>query len=162
MLFRSVRLATPLQFVGRSPQGAGGAKQEPTGQDEIAKAWIEEAEAMAGPDPRAAGLIRDLRATGYKGRIGGPRVSFSRLPAGGAHRYSEAFAASRPAVVYVEGDGDTDLVLTVISPDGAVACADRAPGDVKLCAWRPSGAGAYRVEVANRGSVDNRYAFSTN
>lgn len=157
-----VRLSTPLQFVGRSPDGVGGARPEPTGEDEIAKAWLDEAEAMAGGDPRVAGLVKELRATGYKGRIGGPKVSFSRLPAGAAHRYSEAFAGNRPAVVYVEGDGDTDLILTVTSPDGAVACADRAPGDVKLCAWRPAGGGAYRVEVSNRGRVDNRYAFSTN
>jgi hypothetical protein len=156
-----IRLSAGVQEVERMREGSAAADRLLDG-DSLATAWLAEAEALGGADPRLSALIEDIRTTAYKGRIGGPRVSFSSLPAGQTHRYGEPFDSGFPAVVYVEGDGDTDLALTVRGPDGATACTDRAPGDMKLCAWRPAKSGRYEVEVSNRGKVDNRYAFSTN
>lgn len=153
-----IRRLTPINEVSRTPAGAAdtAAPADPSAD------WLERAEALGGEDPRLAAFVREVRATAFKGRSGGPQVSRARLAAGGSHRYGEPFELGRPAVVYIEGDGDTDLDLVVRGPGGASACAQIGPGDVKLCAWSPTAGGRYAVEVTNRGRVANAYAFATN
>ncbi|TKD51862.1 hypothetical protein [Sphingomonas baiyangensis] len=125
--------------------------------DDRSAGWIAAAEAMAGDDPRIATLAADIRAEGRKGRIDGPRVSQARLAAGERRRFTERFRAGRPAVVYVEGDGDTDLGLRV-----GAACRNLDPGDIKICSWTPSRAESVTVEIANLGRVDNRVILGMN
>lgn len=149
-----LRRETPMQFVRRD-----GADAETA---DVSEAWLEEALALGQADPRLVSFVEDVRAIAFKGRQGGPKVSTGRLGAGLSHRFGERFVQGRPAVVYVEGDGDTDLSLQVRGPSGAVACADASPGDVKMCSWTASEAGGYAVEVLNRGRVENRYALATN
>lgn len=149
-----LRRDTPLQFVRREQGDA-----EPA---DITARWLEEASAMAGEDPRLASFLEDVRAMAFKGRQGGPRVSTGRVPAGLSHRFAERFEPGRPAVVYLEGDGDTDLTLQVRAPGGGIACQDASPGDVKMCSWTAREGGGYAVEVLNRGRVENRYALATN
>ncbi len=151
-----LRRETPLQFVAR--EGA----DSPDNAWDASDAWLDEAMALGGSDPRLASFVEDVRAITFKGRQGGPKVSTARLGAGLSHRFGESFEAGRPAVVFLEGDGDTDLSLSVKGPNGQTACSDSSPGDVKLCAWTPERRGGYAVEVLNRGRVANRYALATN
>lgn len=127
-----------------------------------ASGWLDAAERLSGGDPRLTALIADLRATGSKGRLGGPRVSMARVGGGLVNRYREPFRPTTPAVVYVEGDGDTDLTLTVRAPGGAVVCREDGRGDLKMCVWTPTGAGQHLIEVSNAGAVDNAYSLATN
>jgi hypothetical protein len=152
-----LRKQTPTRDAARSPEG-GEALTAPDAADQ----WLDEAESMGGDDPRLAALVKEVRATSFKGRAGGPQVSKARVGPGATHRYGERFEIGRPAVVYVEGDGDTELGLRVTGPTGDTACVDAGPGDVKLCAWTALRTGRYAVEVLNRGRVDNAYAFATN
>lgn len=124
--------------------------------------WLDAAERLSGGDPRLAGLIADVRATGTKGRLGGPRVSLARVGGGSVDRYREPFRPTAPAVVYVEGDGDTDLTLTVRAPGGTVVCREEGRGDLKMCVWTPTGVGQHLIEVSNAGAVDNAYSLATN
>jgi hypothetical protein len=119
--------------------------------------WIARAEAMGGDDPRVASVAADLRAELRKGRTAGPRVVQALIGGGRLHSFTETFHAGRPAVVYIEGDGDTNLTLKVGS-----ACRDQRPGDVKICAWTPTRSEVVRVEIANVGRVDNRVILGTN
>lgn len=119
--------------------------------------WIERAEALGGDDPRIAGLVADLRAEGSKGRADGPRVSQAVLAGGERRAFAETFRAGRPAVVYIEGDGDTDLMLKV-----GRTCRDIGPGDVKICAWTPARSERVTVEIGNPGRVENRVILGTN
>jgi hypothetical protein len=153
-----MRRLTPVRPVARTPEGGRG---ESAPRDE-AEAWLAEAMDLSGDDPRIASLAREVRGLGFKGRNGGPQLSRARLGPGAAHRYGELFQIGRPAVVYVEGDGDTDLTLVVRDPAGAPACIQGGPGDVKLCAWTAARGGAYAVEVRNPGRVENAYALATN
>lgn len=153
-----IRKLTPVQEVARSPDGAAAA---PKAQDQV-EAWLAEAEDLGGDDPRVMSLVREVRGLAFKGRNGGPQLSKARLAPGAAHRYGEQFQIGRPAVVYVEGDGDTDLALVVRDPAGAPACIQGGPGDVKLCAWTAGRGGPYAVEVRNLGPVENAYALATN
>jgi hypothetical protein len=147
-----------VQDIVRAPDGAAAAAPA----EDLSEAWLDQAESMGGDDPRLAALVKDVREIRFKGRSGGPQVSKARVGPGATHRYGERFEIGRPAVVYVEGDGDTDLMLRVLGPTGDTACAENGPGDVKLCAWTALRSGSYAVEVLNRGRVVNAYAFATN
>lgn len=149
-----LRREAALQYVRREVGDA-----EPA---DLSAGWLDEAAALGAADPRLLSYVEDVRAIAFKGRQGGPRVSTGRIGAGLSHRFAERFEPGRPAVVYVEGDGDTDLTLQVRAPGGGVACADSSPGDVKMCSWTAREGGGYAVEVLNRGRVENRYALATN
>ncbi len=153
-----LRKQTPVREVSRAPQQGESAAVA----DDPAEAWLDEAERLGGDDPRLAALVKEVRGIRFKGRAGGPQVSQARVGPGVTHRYGERFEIGRPAVIYVEGDGDTDLMLRVLGPGGDTACAEVGPGDVKLCAWTAGRSGSYAVEVLNRGRVENAYAFATN
>lgn len=153
-----IRKLTPTQDSARAPEGGNVAADA---RDEV-ESWLAEAETLGGDDPRISGLVREVRAMSFKGRSGGPQVSKARLGPGGIHQYGETFQIGHPAVVYVEGDGDTDLTLVVRDPFGGPACVQGGPGDVKMCAWTVSRGGRYAVEVRNPGQVDNAYALATN
>jgi hypothetical protein len=154
-----LRKQVPTSEIARAPDGAAPA---PAATPDEVSAWLDQAESLGGDDPRLAALVKEVRETSFKGRAGGPQVSKARVGPGASHHYGESFEIGRPAVVYVEGDGDTDLLLRVVGPGGDTACAENGPGDVKLCAWTALRSGRYAVEVLNRGRVDNAYAFATN
>ena len=150
-----MRLSAPF-----SPVERGIAPETPV--SDPATEWLEAAERLSGGDPRLVALISDLRATGTKGRLGGPKVSMARVGSGSVDRYREPFRPTAPAVVYVEGDGDTDLTLTVRAPGGAVVCREDDRGDLKMCVWTPTSAGPHMIEVSNAGAVVNAYSLATN
>lgn len=131
------------------------------GDDDRVGDWLSAAERLGAADPRVAGLAADVRAELRKGRAAGPRVSTNLIRAGEQRRFSELFRAGVPAVVYVEGDGDSDLTLVVGGSRG-IACNDASAGDVKLCAWTPQVSEPVSVEVANVGPVQNRFILGTN
>jgi hypothetical protein len=144
-----------------APLAAQGADLGPEAWNGSLRRWLDEAEVMADGDEGALAFIASVRALEFKGRAGGPLVSLSRLSGGQTQRFSERFTPGRPAVVYVEGDGDAPLAVTVTAGDVSV-CQSNGPGDVKLCTWTARSPGDYRVEVRNLGTVANRYAYGTN
>lgn len=150
-----LRQATDRVMVERGGSGASEA-------DDPVERWLSAAEALAGGDPRVAALVAEIRATGFKGRSGGPRVSLGRVRGGTSNRYVEPFDPARTAVVYLEGDGDTDLRLIVREADGRVVCTEDDPGDIKMCVWTPGRSGGHTVEISNGGVVDNAYSLATN
>lgn len=162
-----LRLSTSVPFrpsqVEGSPDGddadhdSGAAQTWP----ETAIAWLNDAEALADGDPQVLAFIQSIRAMDFKGRQTGPLVSLARLPGGQTHVFRERFTPGRPAVVYVEGDGDAPLAVTVRTGKGMI-CQAAGPGDVKLCTWTAREPGDYRVEVRNLGAAANRYAYGTN
>ena len=84
-------------------------------------------------------------------------MSQTLLRGGERRSFSETFRAGRPAVVYIEGDGDTNLTLKV-----GAACHDVRPGDVKICSWTPVKSEKVTVEIGNAGRVQNRVILGTN
>lgn len=160
-----LRLSQPIQTRGTPSlpdvrEGAGPAQAVEAWPD-TATSWLDEAERLSEGDPGLLANIASIRALEPKGRAGGPVVSLARLGGGQSHRFQERFAPGRPAVVYVEGDGDASLGVTVTAR-GQVVCQNLAPGDVKLCTWTAAAPGDYRVEVRNLGAATNRYAYGTN
>ncbi len=119
--------------------------------------WLAKAESMGSDDPRVASVVADLKAQGFKGRSAGPRVSQELLRGGERRSFNETFKAGRPAVVYIEGDGDTNLTLRV-----GAACHDIRPGDIKICSWMPTRSEQVTVEIGNSGRVQNRVILGIN
>lgn len=166
-----LRLSTPppfrLRAIDGSPAGddadddSAPAERGSWTWPETALAWLNEAETLADGDPQVLAFIQSIRALDHKGRQAGPLVSLARLPGGQTHVFREQFTPGRPAVVYVEGDGDAPLAVTVRSGKGLI-CQSSGPGDVKLCTWTAREPGDYRVEVRNLGAAANRYAYGTN
>lgn len=163
-----LRLSTPAPVRTAQPEPAEPALRDGEGDStdegawpQVAEVWLNEAEVLAEGDAQILAFITSIRAMEYKGRTGGPLMSLARLPAGQAHVFRERFAPGRPAVVYVEGDGDAPLAVTVKAGKGLV-CQAAGPGDVKLCAWTAREPGDYQVEVRNLGAAANRYAYGTN
>lgn len=161
-----LRLTQPVQARGESPSPADGRQDHGSAGaveawPDTATSWLDEAERLAEDDPGLLAYVASIRAMEPKGRAGGPVVSLARLGGGRTHRFQERFAPGRPAVVYVEGDGDASLGVTVTAR-GQVVCQNLAPGDVKLCTWTAAAPGDYRVEVRNLGAATNRYAYGTN
>lgn len=137
-------------------RASAGARPDTAAADRV-RDWLASAEALGGDDPRVASVVADLRAQGAKGRSAGPRVSHELLRGGERRSFTETFRAGRPAVVYIEGDGDTNLTLKV-----GAACLDRRPGDVKICSWMPRTSERVTVEIGNAGRVQNRVILGIN
>ncbi len=138
-----LRAAAPVTLADGTPDKAGE--------------WIARAETIGGDDPRIAALAADIRAEARKGRQDGPSVSQTNLKGGERRAFTETFRAGKPAVVYIEGDGDTSLSLRV-----GTACRDFSAGDVKICAWTPRTTGSVTVEIGNTGAVANRVILGMN
>lgn len=161
-----LRLSQPIQTRGGTPSSADNPEGDTLAATveawpDTATSWLDEAERLSDEDPGLLAYIASIRGLEPKGRAGGPVVSLARLGGGQSHRFQERFAPGRPAVVYVEGDGDASLGVTVTAR-GQVVCQNLAPGDVKLCTWTAAAPGDYRVEVRNLGAATNRYAYGTN
>lgn len=152
-----MRRTVPFTPVGRAPDGG-----EAQPLIDPATEWVATARRLGRYDRALNTFLNELERGVWRGRAGGPKVSMAVISPDGAHRYTEHFAASSAAAVYVEGDGDTDLVLRVVAEDGAPACESAGPGDVKVCSWRPSRAGAHTIQILNTGKVANSYALATN
>lgn len=147
----------PLLLLAAARLRAGAPVTLADGTSDKVAEWIARAEAIGGDDPRIAALAADIRAEARKGRENGPSVSQTRLMGGERRAFTETFRAGQPAVVYIEGDGDTDLSLRV-----GTACHDLSAGDVKICAWTPRTTGRVTVEIANTGAVANRVILGMN
>jgi hypothetical protein len=72
-----------------------------------------------------------------------------------------AFTPDEPAVVTVQGDGDTALRLVVLDARGKRVAGAKA-GDKGRVRWTPTSSEPYRIKVYNRGGVPNRFLLRTN
>ncbi len=70
-------------------------------------------------------------------------------------------AGKGEARVALIGDGDTDLDLFVIGPDGQEVGKGVTLADREVVTWTPAVSGVYTVRVQNLGGVFNRYVLTT-
>jgi hypothetical protein len=72
------------------------------------------------------------------------------------------FRGGEPAVVYVSGDGDSDLDVFVYDPAGQLVASAVGPRDECVVRWTPGRQAAFRIEVRNVGAASNWYWMATN
>jgi hypothetical protein len=111
----------------------------------------------------AAGLaVPALTPPVQAGADGGPKVGTKVVRAYATDSFVVKFTGGAPAMVYVEGDGDTDLDLYVFDETGKLIGADEDDTDVCLVTWTPRRTGMFTIRVVNRGALSNRYTIVTN
>ena len=152
-----IRAEDPLLLLAAARLRRSAPVNPDAGTPDRALEWVAKAEFLGSDDPRIATLANDIRTELKKGRSAGPRVLEARLKAGERRSFSETFKAGWPAVVYIEGDGDTDLTLRV-----GATCRETGPGDIKICSWKPARSERVRVEIGNVGTIENRVIIGTN
>jgi hypothetical protein len=76
--------------------------------------------------------------------------------------YKVAFKPGKPAVVLVQGDGDTALSLVILDPQGKRVTSDSKNGDKPSVRWTPTTDEPYQIKIYNRGGVPNRFLLRTN
>jgi len=101
-------------------------------------------------------------AAALAGDIAGAGCVTERVGANRTDVYRIQFVPGQPAWVSIRGDGDTDLDLQVIDPDGRTVCAEVGTSDREQCTWQPTSAGVTQVRILNHGDVFNEYRFCTN
>jgi hypothetical protein len=82
---------------------------------------------------------------------------FDRVPAFHTNTYTLTFRGGQSAMVYVDGDHDTDLDLYVYDQSGNLIGCDQDFTDICLVRWVPRWTGTFYVRVVNRGPVYNNY-----
>jgi hypothetical protein len=123
------------------------------------------ARSLAGANERLIGLIVPLerRARAIdRGSSRGPRQLYGQVPSATRREHVVEFRGGEPAVVYVSGDGDSDLDLFIYDEAGQLVASATGPRDECVVRWQPERQGRFRIEVRNLGSASNWYWMATN
>ena len=123
------------------------------------------ARALADGDPRLLAIIVPLerRARSIdRGSLRGPRQLYGQVASATRREHTIEFRGGEPAVVYVSGDGDSDLDLFVYDESGQLVASATGPRDECVARWQPDRQGRFRVEVRNLGPASNWYWMATN
>jgi hypothetical protein len=126
---------------------------------------LAEARALSGGDAALGSVIARLDAAARtipRGTGAGPRQRYQRIAARGRLIHNIAFVGKLPAVVYVSGDGGTNLELGVYDSQGKLVTSDVTRFGDCLVKWVPKQSDRYRVEVRNRDGTPDWYLLITN
>ena len=149
----------PAEDADRRAEGAERAAGAPLDWEEMAETAV----ALADGDDAILGLIEDLRAETTKGVVSGPVYNIGQLGPRKTDTYARIeFRGGEYAEVYVEARTAVDVNLQVLDAQGRLVCSDTDRSHIAYCGWRPAEAGAFTLQVENRGSVATGYALMTN
>jgi hypothetical protein len=128
-------------------------------------ALLVKARALSGGDAALGTVISQLDAASRtipRGTVTGPRQRYQRIAAGGRLIHNIAFVGRMPAVVYVSGDGGTNLELGVYDSRGKLVTSDVTRFGDCLVRWVPVRSDRYRIQVRNRDGTPDWYLLITN
>ena len=97
-----------------------------------------------------------------RGSARGPRQLYGQVASSTRREHVVEFRGGEPAVVYVSGDGDSDLDLFVYDESGQLVASATGPRDECVVRWQPDRQGRFRIEVRNLGTASNWYWMATN
>jgi hypothetical protein len=123
------------------------------------------ARSIAGADERLIAIIGPVerRARSVdRGSARGPRQLYGQVAAASRREHTVEFRGGEPAVIYVSGDGDSDLDLFVYDEAGQLVASATGPRDECVVRWQPERQGRFRVEVRNLGGASNWDWMATN
>ena len=152
----------PLASIDPDTIGAGAVLPEPA-------RLLAAARALAAGDETLLALMRPLeRAAAQvvrgvpRGSARGPRQLYGRVGGSEKREHMVEFRGGEPAVVYVSGDGDSDLDVFVYDASGQLVASAVGPRDECVVRWTPVRQAAFRIEVRNVGRAPNWYWMATN
>jgi hypothetical protein len=126
---------------------------------------LSRARALSGGDAALETVIRRLDAASHaipRGTGAGPRQRYERIAGGAKLIHNITFVGKMPAVVYVGGDGGTNLELGVYNSQGKLVTSDVTRFGDCLVKWVPERSDRYRVEVRNRDGTPDWFLLITN
>ena len=97
-----------------------------------------------------------------RGSAKGPRQLYGQVTSAAKREHMIEFRGGEPAVVYVSGDGDSDLDLFVYDAANNLVASATGPRDECVVRWQPDRQGQFRIEVRNIGEASNWYWMVTN
>lgn len=127
-----------------------------------AEALLARVRTLAAQRPDLLALAEDIAKERPRGLEGGPRTHRQVAAAAGTDTYIDNFRPGDSATVLITGDGESNLDLYVFDSGGRRICASEKLDDVEVCRWQPASPGRYRVQVVNRGRVENQYEMRSN
>ncbi len=98
----------------------------------------------------------------HAGSVDGARKRVGTVQGFKVQTYKLAFNPGEPAIVRVQGDGDTELSLVILDPKGKRVAADSNSSDKLSVRWTPKNSEPYQIKIYNRGGVPNRFLLRTN
>lgn len=175
----AMALAVAAQIVAGSPQrelesliperiaGAEEADEKHGSLTELdPAALIEEAEGLAaGNDAVLAviGQVEERLAERARGDVAGAGCYPPfRVNARATRWFDVVMQGGRPAQLWVEGDGDTDIDCWVYDENGNLIVSDTDYTYICLLQWTPSWTGPFDVKVRNLGGVWTAVQVCTN
>jgi hypothetical protein len=114
-------------------------------------------------NPLIAGLLfLMLGASVLAGSAKGPLKRTNTVQGFQTLTYKVRFEPGKPAVVIVQGDGDSPLILLIVDSEGKRVTADVKNIDRPAVKFTPTSAEPYFLKIRNRGGVPNRFLLRTN
>lgn len=114
--------------------------------------------AMISREERTGGTrSADGQVAGLIAAVAGASTHYDTVKALDTDVYKFTFQAGQPVTIFVAGDGDTDLDISVQDQWGNTVVADSNPGDDCMVMWYPKWTGTFVLRIANLGLVPNRY-----
>src|SRR5262245_12913997 len=107
-------------------------------------------------------LVLLLGTSAFAGAARGPLKRTNTVQGFQTLTYKVRFEPGKPAVVVVQGDGDSPLVLVVVDAEGRRVAGDVKNNDRPGVRFTPSSNEPYSLKVSNRGGVPNRFVLRTN
>lgn len=118
--------------------------------------------AMLHPAPRKVnGPLAPPIDAARAGNVAGPVVRYEQVDGRGTDVYEFRFVGGAPAVIWLEGDGSTDIDCYVFDAAGTLIGSDNGASDKCLLQWTPRSTATFRLEVRNLGRIANSYELHT-
>ncbi len=107
-------------------------------------------------------LLAVLALPGWAGAARGPVRRSATVQGFHTLTLRLAFQPGQPAVVQVQGDGDSPLAVVVLDAQGRRVALDTRNPDRPTVRWTATTGAAYQIKIVNRGGVPNRFLLRTN
>lgn len=107
-------------------------------------------------------LALSLVSVAEAGRLAGPGSKVFTVQGFKNYSVKVKFHPDQPAVVSIDGDGDSPLAVAVFDPAGNRVAADGKSTDRFSVRWTPKSNEAHVIRVYNRGGVPVRFSLKTN
>lgn len=163
---------TPVADLNVEPEARPGAAAAPAGSKGPAETEELDATDLLADARRAAagnnevlaliGRVEARAQTARRGAVGGAREAYEVVEAGNTHVYNITFRGGEFAMVYIDGDDDTDLDLYIYDDRGYLIDSSISIFDEEFIEWVPRYTGNFRIEVRNLDNLWNAYYLLTN
>lgn len=163
-IYKALNVTAATDDASKTTDGTPAASASLTKTDVISydeAKILDDATKFADGNKNLLALIADAKKA-TRGAADGPIYRVDRVGARTTDIWKINFLGGEDAIVYVSGDGDTDLDLYVYDENGNLIDSDTDATDECICTFHPRWTGPFTIKIKNLGYVYNRYVLRTN